>query len=728
MKQPRLNDCLLASGLLDETGLARVLEIQTRDGGSLARIAGDLGLAKEDAVGRAVAAGLGLEYVELNDRSSVPPPGVSLPAEFCCKRMVLPLDLKDGTLRLAMADPLDHSTVQDVEFRTSKWVAVVVATESSILKAVKRALPEAADSEAMSYDLLTNVTLDGEVEASQDDQCEVVDPAQLAKDVKLPPIVRLVNVALTNAAKAGASDIHIEPNEGGLLVRHRIDGILQDVLKIPKHLQQAVISRIKVISGMDIAERRKPQDGRSRLRVGQRRIDLRVSTLPTSYGEKIVIRFLDGANAGVNMEQIGFEPDVLGRLQDLLSRPQGMILVTGPTGSGKTTTLYAALNRVKSHAKNIITVEDPIEYQIGGISQVQINPKAGVTFAAGLRSILRQDPDIVLLGEIRDRETAQIALEAAQTGHLLLSTMHTNDAPSSVTRLLDLGIEPFMVAASLIGILAQRLVRKPCAECVIARPPSSELLDKFRDALPKDLAWKAGQGCPSCDQSGYRGRTAIHELLIVNDELRDRMAHGAAEHEVRATARRAGMRTLMEDGVMKAAAGLTTLEEVVRVLPPDEARPGAPPARLGSEPPPLQTASDSNAVVGKARILIVEDSPTVVTVVKYFLENEGFEVMVAADGLEGLNLARQSAPEIVVSDLNMPGMDGIALVQELRADPRTKAAGIIMLTSEDSVESEARGLAIGADDYLAKPVEPKRLAARVRAILARNRGRQTGAA
>jgi type IV pilus assembly protein PilB len=296
-----------------------------------------------------------------------------------------------------------------------------------------------------------------------------------------------------------------------------------------------------------------------------------------------------------------------------------------------------------------------------------------------------------------------------------------------VTRLLDLGIEPFMVAASLIGILAQRLVRKPCAECVLERPPSSELLDKFREVLPKDLAWKAGQGCPSCGQSGYRGRTAIHELMVVNDELRDRMTHGAAEHDVRAAARRAGMRTLMEDGVLKAAAGLTTLEEVVRVIPPDEAK-GATPARLRSEPPPLQTASDSPAAVAKARVLIVEDSPTVVTVVKYFLENEGFEVLVAADGLEGLNLARQSAPEIVVSDLNMPGMDGIALVQELRADPRTKAAGIIMLTSEDSVESEARGLAIGADDYLAKPVEPKRLAARIKAILARNRGRQTGAA
>jgi len=726
MKQQHLNEYLLRSGLLGPDGLARVVEIKSRDGGSLARIAADLGLAKEEAVSKAVAAALGLEHDELQGPPPIPAAGVALPPEFCRKRLVLPLGLKGNTLRLAMADPLDHSTVQDVEFRTSKWVAVVVAPESSILRALKAALPESNDSGAMSFDLLTDVTPDGEVEISQDAQCEVVDPAQLAKDVKLPPIVRLVNVALTNAAKAGASDIHVEPHEGGLLIRHRIDGILQDVLKIPKHLQQSVISRIKVISGMDIAERRKPQDGRSRLRLDQRRIDLRVSSLPTSYGEKIVIRFLDSANAGVSLDGIGFAPDLLLRLQDLLTRPQGMILVTGPTGSGKTTALYAALNQVKSHAKNIITVEDPIEYQLTGISQVQINPKAGVTFPTGLRSILRQDPDIVLLGEIRDRETAQIALEAAQTGHLLLSTMHTNDAPSSVTRLLDLGIEPFMIAASLIGVLAQRLVRKVCPRCAIDRAPAAELLEKIPASLLREPTWKVGQGCPECGQSGYRGRAPVHEFMLVNDELRDRMAHGAAEHELRATARRAGMRTLMEDGVIKAASGLTTLEEILRVIPPDDAV--ATPAAAQAGPTTVSTASDSPAGGPRARVLIVEDSPTVVTVVKYFLENEGYDVLVAADGLQGLELARQSTPEIVVSDLKMPGMDGISLVQALRTDPRTRQAGIIMLTSEDSVESEALGLATGADDYLPKPVEPRRLAARIKAILARTRARQAGTA
>ncbi|HEV8335784.1 MAG TPA: ATPase, T2SS/T4P/T4SS family [Candidatus Polarisedimenticolia bacterium] len=723
MKEPRVNECILNSGLLDADGLARVLEIKARDGGSLARIAANLGLAEEESVSRAIATGLGLEYKDLTEASSQPPSEVTLPAEFCVKRLVVPLGLKDGTLQVAMADPLDHSTIQDVEFRTSKWVAVVMATESAILRVLKASSLQPVESTAMSYDMLASVNPDGEVEVSQEDQCEVIDPTQLAKDVKLPPIVRLVNVALTNAAKAGASDIHIEPHEHGLLIRHRIDGILQDVLQIPKHLQQPVISRIKIISGMDIAERRKPQDGRSRLRVDKRRIDLRVSSLPTSHGEKIVVRFLDSANASVSMDGIGFAPDLRRRFEEMLTRPQGMILVTGPTGSGKTTTLYAALNRVKSHAKNIITVEDPIEYQLAGISQVQINPKAGVTFASGLRSILRQDPDIVLLGEIRDRETAQIALEAAQTGHLLLSTMHTNDAPSSITRLLDLGIEPFMIAASLIGILAQRLVRKPCPDCIIARAPSPEILEKFTVTRP-DPSYKAGQGCPNCGQTGFRGRTAIHEFLVINDELRDRIARGAAEHETRAAARRAGMRTLMEDGVMKAGDGLTTLEEVLRVIPPDEVKATTTSQAAPRTGPAIDDSSTTLPEGEKVRVLVVEDSPTVVTVVKYFLENEGFEVLVAANGVEGLRIARDSAPHVVVSDLNMPEMDGIALVQELRADARTRGAGIILLTSDDSVETEARGLATGADDYLAKPVEPKRLAARIKTILARNRTRQ----
>ncbi|MBI1951775.1 MAG: Flp pilus assembly complex ATPase component TadA [Acidobacteria bacterium] len=740
MKRPVVHEILLQSGLVDEAGLAKAIEIQARDGGSLGRIVSELGLTSEEDAARAVARGLGLEYIHLDETGPPAAGDQQLPAAFCRQRKVLPLGAQGRSLRLAMSDPLDHATIQDVEFRTSKWIVAVVASESAIMKMLKHLFPDQPES-GVPYDLMPAVAPEGELEATHEEEYEVLDPSELARDVKLPPIVRLVNLILTDAAKSGASDIHIEPQETSLQVRQRVDGMLRDVVKIPKHLQQSVVSRLKIISGMDIAERRKPQDGRSRLRVQQRKIDLRVSSLPTNFGEKIVVRLLDSANARIEMGQLAFSADHLRRFQELLSRPQGMVLVTGPTGSGKTSTLYASLNWIKSPVKNIITVEDPIEYQLEGINQVQINTKAGVTFAAGLRSILRQDPNIVLVGEIRDQETAGIALEAAQTGHLILSTLHTNDAPSSISRLIDLGVEPFMVASSLCGILAQRLTRRVCQDCARAAGPGADLLERIGGAaaLPGSPLWRAGAGCDACGHSGYRGRLAIHELLVITDEIRDLITRRAPEHQLRDAGRRAGMRSLMEDGIDKAARGLTTLEEVLRVAPPDEARAGAgaashiPQAAPSGPAPAVPSASQAaapgpSAAGGKCRVLVVEDSPTVVTVVKYFLENEGFEVLVAEDGIAGLEVARSAIPDVVVSDLYMPGMDGIALTKALREDSRTRDAAIVILTSETSIESESKGLEIGADDYLAKPVEPKRLAARIKALLGRARARRAASA
>ncbi|HEX9426510.1 MAG TPA: ATPase, T2SS/T4P/T4SS family [Candidatus Polarisedimenticolia bacterium] len=748
MSQQKLGDLVMKAGLLDEAGVARVLESQTRDGGSLGRIAADLGLADEQAIAKAIAAGLGLPYADLSSDGSEQPALLSLPVEFCRKRLIVPLGIDGRALRLAMANPLDQSSLQDVEFRSGKWVQCAVATETAILSTLKK-LDAAADEVAAKFELMSGVVPEGEMEAAAAGDYEVIDPAQLAKDVDLPPVVRLVNQVLTDAAKAGASDVHVEPQENQVQVRQRVDGMLHDLLRVPKNLQQAMISRLKIISGMDISERRKPQDGRSRLRLGDRKLDLRVSSIPTNFGEKIVVRLLDKSDAQIDMAKIGFDPDLLATFQALLRRPQGMILVTGPTGSGKTTTLYAALNWVKSATKNIITVEDPIEYELPGINQVQINTRAGVTFAAGLRSILRQDPNIVLVGEIRDRETAGIALEASQTGHLLLSTLHTNDAPSSITRLFDLGIEPFMVASSIGGILAQRLVRKICSACAIDRPPAAETLARLGgpDRLPAGGVWKAGQGCDQCGQSGYRGRLAIHELLMVTDEVRHQIANHASDQKIREAGRRGGMHLLVEDGIDKAARGVTTLEEVLRLAPLEEswtaggakargvtaAHDGSaadgPPAAVAAGAPVTDAAPvDLMRDGAKPRVLIVEDSPTVVTVVKYFLELEGFEVLVAEDGLTGLEMARTNLPEVLVSDLNMPGMDGIALVEALRKGAATGHMAILMLTSESSLESEAKGLAIGADDYITKPVEPRRLAARVKAVLARSRARQKGAA
>ena len=714
-----MEEILAKAGILNETIMGQVREAQSRDGGSLVKVLTRLGVADEETVTTAVAKALNLEHPNLAAVEVDAATAALLPTEFCSKRLVAPLSVKGRTLRLAMVDPLDYSTIQDVEFRTALHVTTVASGETSMTALLRRLYPE-VPKEQSAFDLISRATPTGEVEAAEVDY-ESADISKLAHDTKLPPIVRLVNVLLSDAARAGASDIHVEPQESFVLVRQRVDGMLHDVLKIPKNLQDPSISRIKIISGMDIAERRKPQDGRSRLRFEGNRIDLRVSTLPTQFGEKVVIRLLDSKGARIDLEQVGMCAQNKRIYVDLLRRPQGLLLVTGPTGSGKTSTLYASLNLLKSSDKNVVTVEDPIEYQVPGVNQVQINPRAGVTFASGLRSILRQDPNIVLVGEIRDQETAAIAMEAAQTGHLLLSTMHTNDAPASITRLLDLGIEPFLVSSSLIGILAQRLVRRVCQSCAVERAPDPDLLERISSAVtvPATARWMAGSGCDACDQSGYKGRMAIHELLVMNDELRDMVSRRAGDHTIREAAHRAGMSSLMEDGVAAAAKGVTTLAEVLRVASMAESSPGAQAvheiAPVGAVPGHTPPA----AGVAGARVLVVEDSPTVSTVVKYFLELEGFEVTVAADGNEGLELARRDRPRVIVTDLNMPGLDGFAMVTALRQDPRTSGVAILMLTSESSVETETRGLEAGADDYLVKPVEPRRLAARVKALIGR---------
>jgi type IV pilus assembly protein PilB len=583
------------------------------------------------------------------------------------------------------------------------------------------------------------------VEALEDAEFEVVDPAKLAKDTKMPPVIRLVNLLLSGAAQGGASDIHMEPKETHLQVRYRVDGLLHDVMKIGKDQQDSIISRMKIISGMDIADRRRPQDGRSRFRYEGKRIDLRVSTLPTQFGEKVVIRLLDSKRAQITMQQLGLTPENQHTFESMLSRSQGMILVTGPTGCGKSSTLYTALNWVKSPTKNIITVEDPIEYQLEGVNQVQINPKAGVTFAAGLRSILRQDPNVIMVGEIRDRETAAIALEAAQTGHLLLSTVHTNDTPSTISRLLDLGIEPFLISSAVIGILAQRLVRKPCPNCATPQQPSDELIEKAggRNQLPADGQWVVGQGCKECGETGYAGRLAIHELLLVTDEVRDLISRRAPDHEIRKAARAAGMRTLLEDGISKAAHGLTTLDEVLRfgmtegssasaevdpsstIACPTSAA-GAITGQAANEGPTIgrKEGSGSDNQTCKPRVLVVEDDRTTALVVKYFLELEGFEVLTAMDGASGLEVLKRERPQLVVTDCNMPGMNGMSMVKALRADPLTRDIAVLMLTSEEGVDKETEALAVGVDDYIVKPVEPRRLAARVKSVLTRSKERR----
>jgi type IV pilus assembly protein PilB len=743
-----VGELLVRVGLIDASGLSRAVELQSKGDVSLGRALADLGLADENAVSAAVAQALRLEGLGAEVPEIAAEMEALLPMKFCRKHFVVPLNLKGNALRLGMADPLDYPTIQDVMFRSSKDVLPVVASQTAIMALLNRFPSEVVEAED-TYESLTGAVPEGEVVAVGEAE-EIIDAAKLAKDTKLAPVIRLVNLVLSGAAKAGASDIHVEPKERTLLVRQRVDGLLHDVFRIPKHLQDATISRLKIISGMDISDRRRPQDGRSQLRFEGKRIDLRVSTLPTQYGEKVVIRLLDQKRAQMTMDQLDLTADNLRVLQSLLLRPQGMILVTGPTGSGKSSTLYTSLNSVKSATNNIITIEDPIEYQLDGVNQVQINTKAGVTFAGGLRSILRQDPNIIFVGEIRDQETADIALQAAQTGHLLLSTLHTNDAPATVTRLLDLGVEPFLVASALIGILSQRLVRRTCLLCAVPQVPTAEVVEKLGglDRLPTEAKWLAGHGCEKCEQSGFKGRLAIHELLVINDELRELISRRAPEHEIRRAARAAGMRTLIEDGITKAAQGLTTLEAVLKVVKRDDAsandegedaaiddhahaRRDNVPLKVEKSPPIAAEIQGVEGSKNKERVLIVEDDRTITSVVKYFLELEGFEVVLAENGLIGFEAAKRELPQIIVTDCNMPVMDGVAMVKALRADAQTRDISILMLTSGnslDSVADETRALAAGADDYLVKPVEPRRLVARIKTLLARSkRGQLAGA-
>jgi type IV pilus assembly protein PilB len=716
-----IGQLLIRAGVIDAAGLARALDARPNPD-TLGHTLAALGLADESVVSATIASALHLEYLE-GELPEIDNDIVALvPADFCRKRRVVPLGYQGNFLRLAVTDPMDESVVQDVRFLTGKKTVAVVVTQSWLDRLCSRVYPEKTNP----YDMLDDTSPAGEVESTNDEEYDLVDPATLAKDTKLPPIVRLVNRILSEAAAAGASDIHIEPQEASVQVRHRVDGLLHDVLTIPPHLRDQTISRFKIICGMDISERRKPQDGRSRLRFQGRRIDLRISTLPTQFGEKIVIRLLNSERAILPLDQIGLSPENLRLTRSFLTHQQGMILVTGPTGSGKTSTLYTALNTIKSPTNNIVTLEDPIEIQLPGVNQMQINPKAGVTFAGGLRSILRQDPNVILVGEIRDQETAAIALQASQTGHLLLSTLHTNDAPSTVTRLFDLGVPPFLVASSILGIIAQRLVGRPCPSCAVPEHPSAETIERVRrtSRLPDDGRWVVGKGCPACQQTGIKGRIAIHEVLEINDGMRELISSRASEPAIRNAAKKAGMRTLYEDGLEKAAQGLTTLEEVLRVVSPDER--SASEKRQTAVPAGTTSSGDSQAdgaaarTVGGGRVLVVEDSRTVAAVIKYFLELEGFEVLQATDGLVGLEMAKRECPDLIVSDINMPEMNGTDMVKAIRLDPRLAHVPVLMLTSEASVECETEGLAAGADDYILKPVEPRRLVARVKALFSRH--------
>jgi type IV pilus assembly protein PilB len=478
-----------------------------------------------------------------------------IPEAITRRYHLVPLRRKEQTLTIAMTDPLNILVIDEIKFRTNLSVKATVATESEIMAAIS----QHSQVEGSMGEILKTIDLNT---VSVGEEAEFTRLKNIAEEA---PIIKLVNFVLNDAFRNRASDVHIEPDENFLRVRNRIDGVLYNLANLPKYLQAAIISRCKIMSDINIAVKRAPQDGRFEFEVEGKNIDVRVSTFPTIYGENVVMRLLDASSIMIGVDELGLSEADLNRYKDLLQSPFGIILVTGPTGSGKTTMLYSSLSFLNSPKKNIITIEDPVEYHLFGIRQSQVNPKAGMTFANGLRSILRQDPDIIMVGEIRDLETAEVSVHAALTGHLVLSTIHTNDAPSTIIRLTDMGIKPFLAASSVIGILAQRLVRTICKECKVPVKPSLESVAKLGLPIPKEgLTFYMGKGCDACKGIGFKGRTGVFEFMIVTERIRELVSGKSSIDAIRKAAMEEGMKTLRENGLQKVLAGITTLEEVIQ--------------------------------------------------------------------------------------------------------------------------------------------------------------------
>ncbi len=484
-----------------------------------------------------------------------------VPIAFCRRYRVLPLRQEEGAILVASTDPLETVALDDLRLLLATPIKPVLTTTVALLSCLNRAYDEIASpagAEEVMEDIAASESLD-QLAHKLDEPQDLLDATDEA------PIIRLVNSVLFQAVRQRASDIHFESFERGLVVRYRIDGVLYPVLTPPKHLQASIIARLKIMAGLNIAEKRLPQDGRFAIRTAGKDVDLRVSVLPTSHGERVVLRLLEKENRLLNLSEMGFSEERLSAIRQLIQLAHGIILVTGPTGSGKTTTLYAALSHINAPDKNIITVEDPVEYQLLGIGQMQVNPKINLSFATGLRSILRQDPDVIMIGEIRDRETAEIAIHASLTGHLVFSTLHTNDAASAPTRLIDMGIEPFLVASSVVAVLAQRLLRKICPDCQRPYKPSPEELSRLDLAPGSSVTLYRGAGCGVCSQTGYRGRTGIFELMVLDDEIRRLIGAKADSTAIKQAAIAKGMVTLKQEGAAKVIQGQTTLEEVMRI-------------------------------------------------------------------------------------------------------------------------------------------------------------------
>ncbi len=673
-----------------------------------------------------------------------------VPEQLARRYQIVPLQATDSYLEVATANPFDIDAEKTLAFATAREVRMLLLAPSRIAEK----LEELYRSDKAVDKLLEGIETSTELVQLKEAPDEI---AASEAEASQRPVVRLVDLIISEGILARSSDIHIEPEEGGVAVRYRIDGVLRQVMKIPRQAGLPLISRIKIMSSLDIADRLRPQDGRARVAVNGQPIDLRVSTLPASLGEKIVIRILDARATVKTLDSLGFNTNETAGIKRLLENHEGIILVTGPTGSGKTTTLYSCINLIKSEGVNIVTVEDPVEYRMQGIVQVQVQEKAGLTFASALRSILRQDPNVVLVGEIRDRETAQIAVQASLTGHLVLSTLHTNDAANAVTRLVDIGVEAYKIAAALRGVLAQRLMRKLCPTCKevwMEAPP-----DRVKKWVAKGTPLYRSAGCPDCAMTGYRGRFSIVEVLTVTPEVERRIAAGETAEHIASAARRGGMKGLWESGLEHVLRGESTLDELTRVvdIPHEDDPPSGPPAAprtRGKGGVPLPHPSAHGTAVAEAdgrsahevlaggfelleepepprisgphglparKVLLVDDEDSLRKVVKDLLERDGYIVAEARDGVQALDQVDRVGPDIIVLDLNMPGLDGYGVLSHLRSRPATADIPVIVLTAKSDEDNEVRVFEMGADDFLTKPFRARALSARLEAVLGRRR-------
>lgn len=552
-KKKRLGEYLIERGLVNSDQVQKALDEQKKAGARLGQTLIELGFIKEDELIVVLAQQLGLAHIDILSYGLKPAVIKLVPEEVARRYELIALEKVGNNLTIAMADPLNVFAIDEVQQLTSCMIEPVICSRQALFKVLDSCYKQTE----------SQVNADASLPDTQ--QRDIPQSKEQIQLVAGKEIIDLVDSIIRLCVQERATDIHIEPDEEGMRVRCRVDGFLREFKTYPKDVQLPLTSRIKVLSGLDISEKRVPQDGRFQFDLDDRKLDLRVSTLPTVLGEKIVMRVLDKTMVIVALKKLGFLPEDQEKFEQLITRPYGMILVTGPTSSGKTTTLYSALSKINTVEKNILTVEDPVEYRLKMINQVQVNPRAGLTFAAGLRSFLRQDPNVIMIGEIRDLETGEIAIQSALTGHLVLSTIHTNDAPSTITRLIDMKIDAFLVASAVSGILAQRLIRTICENCKEAYKPNEEMLRNLKfDGDPQSYTFYKGKGCDLCNGSGYRGRVGIFELMIINDALRELILTNAPVVEIRKLSKSYGMNTLREDGLKKVVKGITTIEEVLR--------------------------------------------------------------------------------------------------------------------------------------------------------------------